>query len=65
MIDFHPVAMTDAIHGETLADPAIRLVSLTVTEGGYYIDPASQCFDASHPTSSPMPVRTRRRRRSA
>ena len=32
-----------------LADPAIRIVSLTITEGGYYIDPASQRFDPSHP----------------
>lgn len=32
-----------------LADPAIRIVSLTITEGGYYIDPASQRFDPKHP----------------
>ena len=32
-----------------LADPAIRIVSLTITEGGYYIDPASQKFDPAHP----------------
>jgi mannitol 2-dehydrogenase len=32
-----------------LADPAIRIVSLTITEGGYYIDPASQRFDPGHP----------------
>jgi mannitol 2-dehydrogenase len=31
-----------------LADPAIRIVSLTITEGGYYIDPASQRFDPNH-----------------
>lgn len=34
---------------ERLADPAIRIVSLTITEGGYYIDPASQQFDPTHP----------------
>ena len=34
---------------ERLADPAIRIVSLTITEGGYYIDPASQKFDPAHP----------------
>jgi mannitol 2-dehydrogenase len=34
---------------EKLADPAIRIVSLTITEGGYYIDPASQRFDPTHP----------------
>ena len=32
-----------------LADPAIRIVSLTITEGGYFIDPASGRFDAAHP----------------
>ncbi|KQX40267.1 mannitol dehydrogenase [Devosia sp. Root436] len=32
-----------------LTDPAIRIVSLTITEGGYYIDPASQTFDPGHP----------------
>ncbi|MGB3339542.1 MAG: mannitol dehydrogenase family protein [Devosia sp.] len=32
-----------------LADPGIRIVSLTITEGGYYIDPASQKFDPGHP----------------
>ncbi len=33
----------------TLADPAIRIVSLTVTEGGYMIDPATGKFDPAHP----------------
>jgi mannitol 2-dehydrogenase len=32
-----------------LADPAIRIVSLTITEGGYYIDSATGKFDADHP----------------
>ncbi len=32
-----------------LARPAIRIVSLTVTEGGYYISPATQKFDPTHP----------------
>jgi mannitol 2-dehydrogenase len=32
-----------------LADPATRIVSLTITEGGYYINPASQTFDPAHP----------------
>lgn len=48
MIDF--VQPGDAIAViNRLADPAIRIVSLTVTEGGYYIDPASQRFDPRHP----------------
>jgi len=33
---------------ERLADPAIRIVSLTITEGGYYIDPASGAFNPNH-----------------
>ena len=32
-----------------LTDPATRIVSLTITEGGYYIDPATQHFDPTHP----------------
>jgi mannitol 2-dehydrogenase len=31
-----------------LADPAIRIVSLTVTEGGYFIDPATGVFNPEH-----------------
>jgi mannitol 2-dehydrogenase len=34
---------------ERLADPAIRIVSLTITEGGYFIDPASGLFNPTHP----------------
>ncbi len=32
-----------------LVDPRTRIVSLTVTEGGYYIDPATQAFAPDHP----------------
>ncbi len=32
-----------------LSDPAIRIVSLTITEGGYFINPASGVFDPTHP----------------
>lgn len=32
-----------------LCDPAIRIVSLTITEGGYFIDPASGHFNPLHP----------------
>jgi mannitol 2-dehydrogenase len=48
MVDFLVPGDTAAIIGR-LADPAIRIVSLTITEGGYYIDPASQRFDPTHP----------------
>ncbi len=32
-----------------LTSPDTRIVSMTITEGGYYIDPASQTFDPAHP----------------
>jgi mannitol 2-dehydrogenase len=48
MIDFVEPGQSHAIINR-LADPAIRIVSLTVTEGGYYIDPATQRFDPKHP----------------
>lgn len=32
-----------------LVDPAVRIVSLTVTEGGYHIDRTTNRFDASEP----------------
>lgn len=47
MIDILPVADMPAII-DRLADPAIRIVSLTVTEGGYFVDAAGH-FDPSHP----------------
>ena len=48
MIDFlTPGDAADII--EQLADPAIRIVSLTITEGGYFIDPASGKFNPTHP----------------
>ncbi len=48
MIDFIAPGDSEAII-EKLADPAIRIVSLTVTEGGYFIDPATQAFNPEHP----------------
>ncbi|MFI5778998.1 mannitol dehydrogenase family protein [Nocardia sp. NPDC051570] len=47
---------------EKLADPATRIVSLTITEGGYGIDPATGEFDEHSPwiaadlRSNPVPV---------
>src|SRR6185295_3503257 len=32
-----------------LADPAIRIVSLTITEGGYFIDASTGHFNPHHP----------------
>ncbi|MCP1201060.1 mannitol dehydrogenase family protein [Notoacmeibacter sp. MSK16QG-6] len=47
MIDFcknEPQSVVDAI-----SDPRIRVVSLTVTEGGYYVDASTGGFDTKHP----------------
>ncbi len=49
MIDFLPVETNNAALIQQMAEPAIRIVALTVTEGGYYVDPASGSFDAAHP----------------
>ncbi|MCB1383856.1 MAG: mannitol dehydrogenase family protein [Notoacmeibacter sp.] len=49
MIDYLPIEEGNGPLIATMADPAIRIVALTVTEGGYYIDPATKGFDASHP----------------
>lgn len=49
MIDYLPVEEGNAALIRRMADPAIRIVSLTVTEGGYYIDPTAKRFDAVHP----------------
>jgi mannitol 2-dehydrogenase len=48
MIGHLPIGNSAAIIAR-LADPDIRIVSLTITEGGYYIDPATQAFDPTHP----------------
>jgi mannitol 2-dehydrogenase len=48
MIDFIAPANVPALLAQ-FADPRIRIVSLTITEGGYYIDPATGDFDADHP----------------
>lgn len=48
MIDFLPIEEDNEALIAQMADPAIRIVSLTVTEGGYYLDPATGAFDAAH-----------------
>ena len=48
MIDFIEPGNIAALVAR-LADPAIRIVSTTITEGGYFIDPATQKFNAGHP----------------
>src|SRR6056297_3588821 len=49
MIDFVPVEVGNASLIGKMADPAIRIVAMTVTEGGYYIAPSDGSFDAAHP----------------
>ncbi|MCY4179955.1 MAG: mannitol dehydrogenase family protein, partial [Litoreibacter sp.] len=49
MIGYLPIEDGNAALISQLADPAIRIASLTVTEGGYFLDPATKRFDASHP----------------
>lgn len=48
MTDFLPPMDGPAITA-ALADPAIRIVSLTVTEGGYFVNPATGKFDPGSP----------------
>ena len=49
MIDFLPVEPDNAALIAAMTRPEIRIVSLTVTEGGYYIDPATGHFDPRAP----------------
>lgn len=48
MAEFLEPGETDAIL-DRLEDPAIRIVSLTITPDGYYVDPDTGHFDADHP----------------
>ncbi|MGO4573540.1 mannitol dehydrogenase family protein [Microvirga sp. 2TAF3] len=49
MADFLPVGEDGRAIIDALDDPALRIVSLTVTEGGYCIDPATGAFNPEHP----------------
>ena len=49
MIDFLPVEPDNASLIAAMATPEIRIVSLTVTEGGYFIDAKTGAFDPAHP----------------
>ncbi|MFA8388192.1 MAG: mannitol dehydrogenase family protein [Pelagibaca sp.] len=48
MVDFLPVEEDNAALIAAMSDPRIRIVSLTVTEGGYYRD-ATGALDRMHP----------------
>jgi mannitol 2-dehydrogenase len=49
MIDFLPVESDNAALIAQMADPSIRIVSLTVTESGYFVNPGTGQFDPTHP----------------
>lgn len=49
MIDFVPIQPDNKALVEAMADATSRIVSLTVTEGGYYIDPVTGGFALNHP----------------
>lgn len=48
MVDFVEVMPDNSALIRIMCDPQIRIVSLTVTEGGYYINPALGRFDQGH-----------------
>lgn len=48
MIDFVPVQPDNQALIAAMTGASIRIVSLTVTESGYYLDPATQAFDGEH-----------------
>ncbi len=49
MIDYVPVEPGNRPLTSQMAEAGIKIVALTVTEGGYYIDPVTKGFDAAHP----------------
>lgn len=49
MIDYLPIEEGNGPLIARMARPDIRIVALTVTEGGYFIDPATKGFNAGHP----------------
>ena len=49
IIDFLPVEEGNGALIAQMAAPSIRIVSLTVTEGGYYLETSTNGFDAGHP----------------
>ena len=49
MTGFVPVEAGNAALIAAMSEPGIKIVSLTVTEGGYYIDPKTGTFGSDHP----------------
>jgi mannitol 2-dehydrogenase len=63
MVDFLPVEPANGALIAAMKDPSIRIVSLTVTEGGYFINPATGAFDPNddsirHDAAHPAAPRT-------
>ena len=48
MLDFLPVEPDHKSLIQAMADPRIGIVSMTVTEGGYYLDPVNGGLDSGH-----------------
>jgi mannitol 2-dehydrogenase len=49
MIDYLPVEKDNHALIAMMAKPQIRIVSTTITEGGYYLDPNHNGLDTNHP----------------
>lgn len=49
MIDYLPIEEGNRALISRMARPDIRIVAMTVTEGGYYLHPVTKAFDAAHP----------------
>lgn len=49
MLDFLPVEADNKSLIQMMADPRIRIVSTTVTEGGYYLNAKNDGLDLTHP----------------
>ena len=49
MVDYLPIEEGNQALIQRMAEPDIRIVSLTVTESGYFLDPAVGGFDIEHP----------------
>jgi mannitol 2-dehydrogenase len=49
MIDYVPIEEGNGALIARMSQPDIRIVALTVTESGYYIDPVTNAFHMAHP----------------
>lgn len=63
MINYLPVEVDNKALVQQMVAPEIRVVALTVTEGGYFIDPATKGFnethtDIAHDAANPTSPRT-------